>query len=148
MVRAELRAGLPQEGADPVRLHPALVAGVEEPVHHELELEVAQPVVVEQRLHLGERARLEDVLEVGVPEPDPAEADPRRLRAAVAQVEEAPLAAHVDLDRAGDRPVETEQVVAGHRARQSNLWTCVPTSGMISLRLGCKRQRGGVLDRG
>ena len=58
-----------------------------------LELEVREAVLVEERLHLGERARLEHVLEVGVPDPDAREADARRVRAAVAQVEEAPLAA-------------------------------------------------------
>ena len=60
---------------------------------------------------LGERARLEDVLEVGVPEPDPAEADARGVCAAVAQVEEAPLASDVHVDGPGRRPVERDQVV-------------------------------------
>ena len=70
-------------------------------------------MVVEELPDLGERPRLEDVLEVGVPEPGALHADARRLRAAVAQVEEAPFPADVDLDRTGDRPVETEQFVAG-----------------------------------
>ena len=60
---------------------------------------MAQAVLVEKRRDLGERARLEDVLEVGVPQPDPAEADARRLRAAVAQVEEAPFSSDVHVDR-------------------------------------------------
>jgi hypothetical protein len=92
---------------------------------------VTETVVVEQLLDLGERACLEDVLEVGVPEADPAEADASRLRAAVAQVEEAPLASGVHLDRTGDRPVEPEQLVARHGADEPNLWTGVPTTGMI-----------------
>ena len=50
-------------------------SGVEEPVREELELEVAQAVLVEQLRDLAECPGLEDVLEVGVPEPDPAEAD-------------------------------------------------------------------------
>ena len=73
---------------------------------------VAEAVVVEELPHLAQRPRLEHVLEVGVPEPDPAHADARRLRAAVAQVEQAPLPPDVHLDRTGDRPVETEQFVA------------------------------------
>ncbi len=93
------------------RLAP-LVARIEEPLPEKLELEVGQAVVVEELPYLGERSRLEDMLEVGVPEPGPFHADACCLRAAVTQVEQAPLAADVHLDRAGDRPVEPEQFVA------------------------------------
>ncbi len=67
VVRPERGRRLPEEGPDPVGLLPALVGLVEEPVHRELELEVAEPVIVEQLLHLGERPALEHVLEVCVP---------------------------------------------------------------------------------
>src|SRR3954471_11810499 len=77
----------PQPGG----LEPPLVLLVEEPVHQELELEPAQAVVVEDPLQVAQRSRLEQVLEVGVPDPEPAEADLARLRAAVGPVEEAPL---------------------------------------------------------
>ena len=59
---------------------------------------MAEPVVVEVS-HLAQRARLEHVLEVGVPEADAGEADARGLLAPVAQVEEAPLPTEVHLDR-------------------------------------------------
>ena len=70
-----------------------------------------EPVVVEDRAHLGERVLLEDVLEVGMPDPDPREPDALRLLAAVAEVEEAPLAPGVHLDRPGDRPVQPDKFV-------------------------------------
>ena len=66
-------------------------------------------------LHVGQRARLQDVLEVGVPEPDPLEPDALRLGAAVGEVEQAPLAAEVHLDRPGDGPVQPHDVVSGAR---------------------------------
>src|SRR6476620_4613329 len=50
-------------------------ARIDEPVHDELELEVAQAAVVEDLLHLREAPRLEHVLQVGVPDPDAAEPD-------------------------------------------------------------------------
>ena len=90
-----------------------LVGGVEEPLPQELELEMGEPGVVEDLLHLRRRARLEDVLEVRVPEAGAAEADAGRVLAAVAEVEEAPLPPDMHLDRARDGPVEPEQVVAG-----------------------------------
>ena len=62
--------GVEEQLADLVGRLAALVVPVEEPVHEELELEVAQPVVVEDLLHLREAPRLEHVLEVGVPDPD------------------------------------------------------------------------------
>ena len=63
-----------------------------------------------------ERVRLEQVLEVGVPDPDAREADLRGLRAAVAPAEQAPLAADVHLDRAGHGPVEAHQLDVAHRS--------------------------------
>ena len=99
-----------QQLADLVGGPAALVVLVEEPVHQELELEVAQPVVVEDLLHLPQALRLEHVLEVGVPDPEPAEPDLARLGAAVGPVEEAPLPPDVHLDRPGDRPVEPDQL--------------------------------------
>ena len=115
---------------------------------------MAQAVLVEERGDLVERARLEDVLEVGVPEPDPAEPDPGRVLAAVAQVEEAPLAAVVDVDRPRGRPVQPENVVR-HRA-EANCWTAVPTSGIVAAvadyvivgaGLGRMRARGAAQPR-
>ncbi len=99
VVRRQRRRGLPEAGAQLVALRAPLVAGIDEPLPEELELQVAQAVVVEERGDLVERSGFEDVLEVGVPEADPAEADPGRVLAAVAQVEEAPFAALVDVDR-------------------------------------------------
>ena len=69
-------------------------------------------MVVEDLFHLGERARLEHVLEVGVPDADAREADALRLGAAVAEVEQAPFAPDVDLDRTGDRPVQPDQLAS------------------------------------
>ncbi len=96
----------------------ALVVLVQEPVHQELQLEMAQPVVVEDLLHVAQAPRLEQVLEVGVPEPEPAEPDLARLGAAVGPVEEAPLPPAVHLDRPGDRPVQADELdVLAHAYR-------------------------------
>jgi len=92
-----------------------LVVRVEEPVHQELELEVLEAVLVHDRPHVLERAGLEHMREVCVPEPDPAEADALGLSAPVGEVEQAPLPADVHLDRPGGRPVEPNEVDAGHR---------------------------------
>src|SRR5262249_47859795 len=110
VVRPERDRGLEEKPPHPVGLDTALVAGVEEPVHQELELEMAEPVVVEDTFQVAEALRLEQVLEIGVPDPEPAEADLARRRAALVPAEEAPLASDVDLDRAGDRPVEADEL--------------------------------------
>jgi hypothetical protein len=75
-------------------------------------------VVVEECGEVGERARLEHVLEVGVPEPDAREPGARRLRAAVLEVEETPLAAGVHVDRSGSGPVERHEVGVGRHPRR------------------------------
>ena len=124
VVRGERGGGLEEERARPVGGPPALVVGVEEPVAEELELELVEPVVVEDRAHARRASASRAVLEVGVPEPDAAEADARRLLAALAKVEEAPLAPEVHLHRARRGPVEGEQVVA--RAHQRRNLTCAP----------------------
>ena len=110
MVRAECVRSIEEQRADLVGCTAPLVAGVEEPLHQELELEVLQAVVVEVPLHLTQRSRLEHVLEVGVPDAEAAEPDLARLRAAVGPVEEAPLAPDVNLNRPGDRPVQAEEL--------------------------------------
>ena len=92
----------------------ALVVGLEEPVREKLELEVPQAVLVEQLSDLVECPRLEDVLEVGMPETDPAETDAGGLAAAILEIEEAPLPAIVGLRGPGRRPVQPEQFVGGH----------------------------------
>ena len=94
-----------------------LVARVEEPVPQELELDLIESVLVEERAHLAERPGLEDVLEVGVPEPDAPKPDAGGLLAAVAEVEQAPLAPEVHLHRPGRGPVERDQIIASaHRS--------------------------------
>jgi hypothetical protein len=50
------------------------------------------------------------MLEVGVPQADAAEADPGGLRAAAAEIEQAPLAAGRDLHRPAQRPVQADQL--------------------------------------
>ena len=97
VVGVERGRRLEQELLPRVRDAPQLVAGVEHPVEQTLELQVAEPVVLEELLHVRERARLEHVLEVGVPDPDALEPAARRLLAAVAEVEQAPFPAPVDL---------------------------------------------------
>src|ERR1019366_7597218 len=103
-----------QQPAVPVRGLAAVVVLVKEPVHQELELEVAQAVVVEDLLHLAQRVPFEHVLEVGVPDADPGEPHPLSLGAAVAEVEQAPFAADVDLDGTGPRPVQADQIDVPH----------------------------------
>src|SRR5262245_44356489 len=122
VVRAELRRGVEQEPADAIRLAAPPVVLVEEPVHEELDLEVSQPVVVEAALQLCQGLRLEQVLEVRVPDPEPAEAGRARRRAAVGPAEEAPLAADVHLDRARNGPVEPDEV-RGHECGRYSLRT-------------------------
>ena len=72
VVRVQRRRRLEQQRTHPVGGDTPLVARIEEPVHQELELEVTQPVVVEGLLQLPQRPRLEQVLEVGVPDAEPA----------------------------------------------------------------------------
>src|SRR3954453_16676378 len=126
VVRVEGRGGLEEEAPLRVRGLSALVARVEEPIHEELELQVLQAGVVEHRLHLAQRAGLEHVQQVGVPDPDAAEADLRGLLAAVAPVERRPFAADVDLDRSGHGPVEAHQLDVAHR---SLLLAAEPSAG-------------------
>ena len=57
---------------------PALVIRIEEPVAEELELELIEAVLVEDRPQLAERLRLEHVLEVGMPDADAPEPDALR----------------------------------------------------------------------
>jgi hypothetical protein len=100
VVGVEHGGRLEQELPGRVRCLPPLVVRVEEPVEQALELEVLQPVVVEEPLDVGKRARFENVLEVGVPQPDALEPRARGLLTAVGEVEEAPLAPAVHLHRA------------------------------------------------
>ncbi len=115
VMRGERGRRLPEKRAQLVGFPATLVGAVEEPVRQELELEVGEAVVVQELGDLAQRPGLEHVLEVGVPETDPGEADARGVGAAVAQVEEAPLAAIVRLCGAGSRPVQPDHVgVGGH----------------------------------
>ncbi len=124
VVGAELGRRLPQQRTVGVRRRAALGPGIEEPVAEELELEPRQPMVVEQLAHLAQRVgvRLEDVAEVGKPDAHAGKADPLGVGAAVGEVEQAPLAAEVHLDRAGDRPIEPDQfgVVRVHARSQGS----------------------------
>src|SRR5690606_18202485 len=87
-----------------------VAAGVEEPVPQKLELDMKHPAVVEDRTQLLQAAILEKVKEVGVPQPEAAEAGARRRRDPVRDVEQTPLAPGVQFHRAGQRPVRGEQV--------------------------------------
>jgi hypothetical protein len=71
---------------------------------------VAQAVVVEDLLQVAQAPRLEQVLEIGVPEPEATEPGAARFGAAVAPVEEAPLPTGVHLDRPGHRPVQADEL--------------------------------------
>src|SRR3954451_17216358 len=82
------------------------------------------------------------MLEVGVPDADAAEADLGGLLAAVAEVEQRPLAPHVHLDGAGQRPVEAHQLDVAHRSPP-------PWRRNLALHLtGCLPARAGVLADG
>jgi hypothetical protein len=116
VVGVELAGGLEEQPPLHVGGLPALVVRVEEPVHQELELEVLEARVVEDLLHLAQRARLEHVLEIRVPDPDAAEADLGGLLAAVAPVEQRPLAPRVHLDGPRQRPVQAHQLDVAHRS--------------------------------
>ena len=129
VVCRERRGRLPEPRPQLVGGSAALVVRVEEPVGEELELEVAQAVVVEQLRDLTQCSCLENVLEIGVPEADPAEADAGGLDAAIFEIEEAPLPSVVRLRGAGRRPVEPEQFVGGH-ARNVTVWQ-VPCSRLV-----------------
>ena len=106
----ERRGGVEQQPAPRVGLGARRVAGRDEEVGQELDLEIAQAGVVEDLLHLGQRAGLELVLDVGVPQPEAPEADPRGVRAAVAPVERAPFPADVHVGRTGHGPVQGQQL--------------------------------------
>ena len=90
-----------------------------EEVGQELDLQMAQAGVVEHLLHLPETVALQLVLDVGVPEPETAEADTGGLRAAIAPGEGAPLSSDVHLGGPGDRPVQGHQVDFAHRVSSS-----------------------------
>jgi hypothetical protein len=114
VVGPEHRRRVPQQPAALIRGPAAFVVGIEEPVHQELELEPREAVVVEDLADLAQRPRFELMLEVGMPNADPGEADALRLRAAVAEIEQAPFAALMHLDRSRSRPVEPDQLDVLH----------------------------------
>jgi len=106
VVGIERVGGVEQQLAPLVGVCACVGAGLREEVSEELDLEVLKSGVVEDLLHLAQGALLELVLDVRVPQAQSPEADPRRIRAAIAPVEQAPLAAHMDLGGAGHRPVQ------------------------------------------
>src|SRR4029077_13126675 len=110
VMRVERVRGVEEQLADLVGGTPPSVAGVEEPVHQELELEVSETVVVERALQVTETLRLQHVLEICMPDSEPAEADCSGRGAPVGPVEEAPFATDVHLHRTGDRPVQAEEL--------------------------------------
>jgi len=71
MMRAERLRHFQQPVPAPVGPRLALIG--HKPVLDELYLECRHPMIVEDTLHLRERTRLENMLEVGVPEAHPAE---------------------------------------------------------------------------
>ena len=150
VVRGERGSRLEQERPSLVRCLSALVVGVEEPVAEELELDVAEPVVVEQLTNLPQGALLEHVLEIGVPEPEAREAHARRLLAAVAQVVEAPLAPEMHLDGARRRPVEPDELGGGAHRGQPNAWRPIPATILVTESHGTKLHAddryGGAFD--
>ena len=112
-----VRRCLQQQVPQLVRLPAALGALVLEEPPDELQLQVLQPVVVEQLLDLLEAPALLLVDEVGVPDADPLHPGLCRLGAAVAEVEVAPFLALVRLGGARRRPVRAHQldaVLSGH----------------------------------
>src|SRR6185437_7048637 len=92
----ERRRRVEQELAPLVGVLAQWVAGGHEEVGQELDLQVLEAGVVEGLLHLLQRARLELVLDVGVPQTEPVEAELRGVRATVAPLEQAPLSSDVD----------------------------------------------------
>ena len=106
MVGVERGGGVEQQLAALVRLLACGLPRLDEEVGEELHLEMGEARVVEDPFHLRQRARFELVGDVRVPEPDPLEADPRRLRAAVAPIEQTPFASDVRLGRTAHRPVQ------------------------------------------
>ena len=138
VVRLERARRVEEQRTDLVGGRAPHVAGVEEPVHEELELEVVEAVLVEDLLHLAQASRLEHVLQVGVPDAEPAEADLARLCAPVGPVEEAPLAACMDFDRPGDRPVQTEQLGSHGRRLTAADTRC----GRLRRTVQARRSRG------
>ena len=111
----ERGGGVEQQPAPLVRLGAPGLAWVDEEVRQELDLQVLEAGVIEDRPHLLQCPRLELVLDVGMPQAQPLEADPRRLSAPVAPLKQAPLPTHVNLGRSADRPVKGQQVDLAHR---------------------------------
>jgi hypothetical protein len=112
VVGAERTRGIQQEIPHLVGLLASLRPLVLEEAPDELQLQVFEPVVVQELLDLIETATLEAVGEVGVPDPDPLHPGLGRLPAALGEVEVAPLLALVGLGRAGRRPVRAHQLDA------------------------------------
>ena len=69
------------------------------------------------------------MLDVRVPQPDAVKADARRLGAAVAPLERAPFTADVHVGRAGNRPVQRQQLDLGHRFSSRSEGTGQATAG-------------------
>ncbi len=138
VVGGEGGGGLEQKRSALVGRLAALVARVEEPVAEELELDVAEPVVVEQLPDLAQGAGLEHVLEVGVPEPEAGEPDARRLLAAVTQVEQAPLPAEMHLDRTRGGPVEPDELGGGAHPGEPNAWRPIRATILVTESRGTK----------
>src|SRR3954452_14510090 len=76
------------------------------------------------------------MLEVGVPDADAAEADLGGLLAAVAEVEQRPLAPHVHLDGAGHGPVEAHQLDVAHRSPPCRRNLAPPLTRCLPARAG------------
>src|SRR3954451_16410750 len=142
VVGLEDGGGVEEQAALRVGDAAALVVGVEEPVHEELELEVLEAGVVEHGLDVAQGALFEHVLEVGVPDPETAEAGPGGLGAAVGPVEQAPLAAGVDLDRARHGPVQPHQLDVGHRSASSCRSPPSARGRSLAAAISCERIAG------
>ena len=83
VVGVERRGGREQLPAEPVGRRASRLARIDEEVGQELDLEVLQPGVVEDRPHLAQRPRPQLVLNVGVPQADTPETRLGGLGAAV-----------------------------------------------------------------
>src|SRR6185436_157685 len=113
---AERSRALQQRPAQSVGSGPS-VAGRQEPVGEELELEVADAVVFEYPPHLGQAMALPQMQQVGVPDAEARKSGLRSSLGTLAQTERAPLLIRVGLGAAADRPVRGEQLGAAHCAR-------------------------------
>ncbi len=111
----------------------ASLAGLQEPVSEELDLDIFHAVVVEDALHLRVGVALAHMLDVGVPQAHALESGARRSLDALLELEGAGLRAGVGDRPASESPVGGDQFDVAHRSSLARLIAVSPRAA------GCRK---------